>query len=88
METFATSPAAPRTGFLLARSVYLWDPPIVGASQPGLPRVLLLAAALTSTSQLQPGLPNQLLFLSLMSRRQAQAGRSPPAAVFQQGRSG
>lgn len=88
METFATSPAAPWTGFLLARSVYLWDPPIVGASQPGLPRVLLFAAALTSTSQLQPGLPNQLLFLSLMSRRQAQAGPSPPAAVFQQGRSG
>lgn len=60
METFATSPAAPRMGFLLARSVYLWDPPIVEASQPGLPRVLLFAAALTSTSQLQPGLPNQL----------------------------
>lgn len=58
METFATSHAAPWMGFLLVRSVYLWDPAIDGASQTGLPKPLLAAAAFTSTSELQPGLPS------------------------------
>lgn len=74
METFATSHAAPWMGFLLVRSVYLWDPAIDGASQTGLPKPLLAAAAFTSALELQPGLPSQLLLLSFTSRRQAQAG--------------
>lgn len=74
METFATSHAAPWMGFLLVGSVSLWDPAIDGASQQGLPKALLFAAAFTSTLEPQPGLPRQLLLLSFVSRRQAQAG--------------
>ena len=74
METFATSHAAPWMEYLLAGSVYLWDPAIDGASQTRLPKALLFATAFTSTLELQPGLPNQLLLLSFTSRRQAQAG--------------
>jgi len=75
METFATSHAAPWLGFLLVRSLYIWDPAIDGASQTGLPKALLFpAAAFTSTLELQPGLPSQLLILSFTGRRQAQAG--------------
>lgn len=83
METFAALHAVPWMGFLLVRSVYLGGPAADGASQTGLPNPLLFAAAFTSALEPQSGLPSQLLLLSFMSRRQAQAGHltSPGASA-------
>lgn len=72
VETSAASCAAPWMGFLLVSSAYLRDPPIVGAS----PRALLFAlcCCIHLYSQLQPGLPNQLLFLSCRTEDKPRQG--------------
>lgn len=78
MEMSATLHAVLWMGFPL----HLWDPAIDGASQTGLPKALLFAAASTSTLELQPGLPSQLLLFSFTSRRQAQAGHLQQLLCF------